>query len=101
MSKRGRAARSYPSGPGPSSAALAESETTAAAADAAPLALAAVASAPPPTEVRAADCNRFVSFDSLRWRCACGASGRVGRTPDGMPDTSGDVLRHPAGVSKE
>lgn len=46
-------------------------------------------------------CSRFVTFDSLRWRCACGASGRVGRTADGIPDTSGDILLHRPGESKE
>jgi hypothetical protein len=46
-------------------------------------------------------CTRLTTFDSLRWRCACGASGRVPRTPGGMPDTSGDVLRHLPGVSRE
>jgi len=46
-------------------------------------------------------CTRFMSFDSIRWRCACGASGPVGRTNDGIPDTSGDILRHQPGVSKE
>jgi hypothetical protein len=47
------------------------------------------------------DCTAFVTYDSLRWRCNCGASGRVGRTADGIPDTSGDILRHLPGVSKE
>ena len=49
----------------------------------------------------APDCTRFVTYDSLRWHCNCGASGRVGRTADGIPDTSGDILRHQPGVSKE
>ena len=61
--------------------------------------VAAVEAQEPPGEAPA--CTRLTTYDSLRWRCACGATGRVPRTPGGMPDTSGDVLRHQPGVSKE
>jgi hypothetical protein len=66
-----------------------------------PGAAVALQEAIPAVESATADCDRFISFDSIRWRCACGATGRVGRTNDGIPDTSGDVLRHQPGESKE
>ena len=59
------------------------------------------AEAPPLPRPAETNCTRFVIYDSLRWHCNCGASGRVGRTADGIPDTSGDILRHQPGVSKE
>ncbi len=60
-----------------------------------PRVLASVAESPP---VR---CGRLVQHDSLRWRCACGGSGPVGRSPDGMPYVNDEMLRHAPGERKE
>lgn len=46
-------------------------------------------------------CTRFVQHDSLHWTCACGATGRVGRSPDGMPFVTDELLRHQPGETKE
>jgi hypothetical protein len=42
-------------------------------------------------------CERLVSHDSLRWRCACGASGPVARSNDGIPYVTEEILRHTPG----
>lgn len=56
----------------------------------------------PPSErpFRDAHCDRLVQHDSLRWWCACGASGLTGRSPDGIPYVTDEILAHyPAGLS--
>lgn len=42
-------------------------------------------------------CARLVQHDSLRWECACGASGPVARSGDGIPYVDAEVLRHAPG----
>ena len=46
-------------------------------------------------------CERLVQNDSLRWTCACGASGLVGRSVDGIPYVNAEILRHEPGETKE
>lgn len=47
-------------------------------------------------------CGRqLVERDSIRWRCACGAAGRVGRDADGIPYLTDELLRHEPGEQKE
>lgn len=46
-------------------------------------------------------CDRLLIHDSLRWTCACGASGRVGRTSDGIPYLDAELVRHTPGETKE
>lgn len=46
-------------------------------------------------------CSRkIVHFDSLFWRCACGATGRVGRSNDGIPFVNDEVLAHAPGENR-
>ncbi len=46
-------------------------------------------------------CGRLVQHNSLRWTCACGAAGPVGRSADGIPYVDDEMLRHEAGEVKE
>lgn len=47
------------------------------------------------------ECGRRITWNSCRWICACGGSGRLGRDADGMPYVDDDVLRHQPGETKE
>ena len=69
--------------------------------------VAPVATAPtsgPPGEVLedGGYCNRQIVMKSGGdgWRCSCGASGPAGRTRDGMPYFSDEVLLHRPGERK-
>lgn len=46
------------------------------------------------------ECSRQVTYDSLRWSCACGAAGKVGRSNDGIPYVDEDVLAHAPGEQR-
>ena len=46
-------------------------------------------------------CDRLVQHNSLRWSCACGAAGPVGRSADGIPYVDDEMLRHEPGATKE
>lgn len=46
-------------------------------------------------------CQRAITQDSLRWHCACGAGGPVGRSSDGIPFVTEEMLRHLPGQQKE
>lgn len=50
---------------------------------------------PPVTLVAA--CQRLLQHDSVAWWCACGATGRVGRSNDGIPFVNEEILRHAPG----
>ena len=52
------------------------------------------AETPPPP------CRRMVRHDSIKWTCACGASGPVGRSVDGMPYVNSVILEHVTGETK-
>lgn len=46
-------------------------------------------------------CTReIVHHDSLFWRCACGGSGRVGRSKDGIPYVNEEILAHVPGEQR-
>ena len=45
-------------------------------------------------------CDRLVQHNSLRWNCACGASGSVDRSADGIPYVDDEMLRHEPGETK-
>jgi hypothetical protein len=47
-------------------------------------------------EVRVTYCTRLVNYDARFWRCACGASGRVRVSPDGIP-AGPESFRHTTG----
>jgi hypothetical protein len=49
---------------------------------------------------RANVCNRLIQHDSMAWWCACGATGRVGRSNDGIPFINEEILRHAPGERK-
>lgn len=61
----------------------------------------AVAEPPPEPEQQQEVCDRLVNHDSLRWTCACGGSGPVARSLDGMPFVNEEMLRHEPGQTKE
>jgi hypothetical protein len=42
-------------------------------------------------------CERTVTYDSQRWVCACGVSGEVARSNDGIPYVDDEVLAHAPG----
>lgn len=44
-----------------------------------------------------AGCQRLVQHDSVAWWCACGATGRMGRSNDGIPYVNDEILRHAPG----
>ncbi len=46
------------------------------------------------------ECSRQVTYDSLRWSCACGAEGKVGRSKDGIPYVDEDILAHAPGEQR-
>lgn len=50
-----------------------------------------------PAQPETAICDRLLTYDSVFWRCGCGATGRVGRTSEGMPAIDAAVRRHPPG----
>lgn len=45
-------------------------------------------------------CKRMVRHDSIKWTCACGASGPVGRSADGIPYVNAAMLEHATGETK-
>jgi hypothetical protein len=45
-------------------------------------------------------CDRLIVRDSIRWHCACGASGPVGRSKDGIPYVDGEILAHEPGEQR-
>ena len=62
---------------------------------------ATVSAAVAPREAPPPGCQRQINPDSLRGRCACGASGPVGRSVDGIPFVNAEMLRHEPGETKE
>lgn len=56
----------------------------------------------PPLSITVAPprCRRMVRHDSLKWTCACGASGPVGRSADGIPYVNAAMLEHVTGETK-
>jgi len=47
-----------------------------------------------PPEARITYCDRLVNYDARFWNCACGASGRVAVSKDGIP-AGPESFRHP------
>jgi hypothetical protein len=45
-------------------------------------------------------CSRLVQHDSMRWFCACGGGGPVGRSVDGIPFVNEDILAHLPGEER-
>lgn len=45
-------------------------------------------------------CQRETRHDSIRWVCGCGAGGPVGRSNDGIPFVTEEMLEHSPGQQK-
>jgi hypothetical protein len=114
MSRRNRnrqQAQAFPPPPPPATEELPEAEAVAAVAEVVPDRLGSWRLRPEEVEGMAPDffaelrkrarCIRQIVYrDGLIWRCACGATGPMGRSSDGIPFEDETILAHAPGETR-